>query len=156
MWNEEFEPFTFIDEPGPSRRGKAQSIHIEAWEGYGQFAIDWTYDPTTNNYLRKNGGVTHVDRNTKEQLSAKNLVVLEMIESRANDGYEGNLHLLYRNKGTGRAHIFMNGQQTTGTWRKADRTSRTLLFDNKGQEIKFNRGKIWYQILPTDGVMDVS
>lgn len=155
-WNENFSWYSFVDEAGPSQRGSAQSIHLEPWEGYRQYFIDWTYDSSSNSYLRKNGGVAHMDRNTKKQLAAKNIVVLMMQESPANDGYEGNAHRLYRNKGTGKAYVFMNGKEITGTWQKASRTDRTIIKDATGKEVKFNRGKIWFEILPLDGIMDVS
>jgi len=155
-WNEDFVPYKFADEPAASARGTSQTIHLEPWEGYRQYMIDWTYDAASNSYLRKNGGVAHMDRNTKKQLSAKNVVVLMMQERPANDGYEDNAHRLYRNKGTGEAHIFMNGKEIVGTWKKADRTSRTIITDSKGKEVIFNRGKIWFEILPLDGVMDVT
>ena len=34
-----------------------------------------------------------------------------MAESHANDGYEDNAHLLYDDKGTGKAVVFMDGKQ---------------------------------------------
>jgi hypothetical protein len=105
--------------------------------------------------LRKNGGVDHIDRNTKKQLSAKNVVVLFMTEQHANDGYEGNAHMLYGTKGTGRVLIFMDGKQIKGTWTKKGRQSRTIISDSNGNEIKFNRGKIWFEIQATDGVVTV-
>ena len=154
-WNKSFVPYKFTDEPGPSQRGTSQTVHLEPWEGYMQYAIDWTYDKASNTYLRKNGGEPHLDRNTNKQLSAKTVVVLSMVESPANDGYEGNAHRLYDNTGSGKAYIFMNGKQINGTWKKAERTERTLILDASGKQLVFNRGNIWFQILPTDGVMDV-
>lgn len=41
-----------------------------------------------------------------------------MIETNANDGYEDNLHLLYKTKGNGKATIFMDGKQIDGVWKK--------------------------------------
>ena len=79
-----------------------------------------------------------------------------MQESNAHDGYENNIHLLYKTKGTGKAVFFMDGKQINGTWRKDSRTSRTLLFDSTGAPIKFDKGTIWFEILPTDGVVNVS
>jgi hypothetical protein len=154
-WTKGFVPYDFKDDVLAAKRPTSQSIHLEFWEKYSAYAVDWTYDPTTNLYKRNNGGVAHIDRNTNKQLTTKNIVVLKMIESNANDGYENNLHLLYKTKGTGKAEIFMDGKRTTGTWEKDSRTSRTLLFDNTGSSIKFDRGTIWFEILPTDGILTV-
>jgi hypothetical protein len=155
-WDEDFVPYKFTDEPGVSGRAASQTVHLEFWGGYRQYFVDWTYDTASNNYLRKNGGVVHADRNTNKQLSAKTVVVMMMQESPANDGYEDNAHRLYRDKGTGKAYVFMNGKEIAGNWKKATRTDRTIITDASGKEVVFNRGKIWFEILPLDGVMDAN
>jgi len=154
-WTKGFVPYSFKDDAPEQERPLTQSIHIELWDGDPSYAIDWDYEPIANVYKRKNGKEVHTDLNNKKQLIAKNVVVLTMVESRANDGYEGNLHLLYKNKGTGKATVFMDGERINGTWRKDSRTSRTLLSDDKGSQIKLNRGVIWFEILPTAGIISV-
>jgi hypothetical protein len=49
----------------------------------------------------------------------------------------------------------MDGKKITATWRKDNRTSRTILTDSSGSEIKLDRGLIWFEVLPTDGVLTV-
>ena len=70
-----------------------------------------------------------------------------MKESRANDAYEGNLHMLYGTKGTGVAKIFMDGVETDGTWSKKSRTAHLYLKDKRGQDISLDRGKIWFSVV---------
>jgi hypothetical protein len=154
-WTKGFVPYDFKDDEQAAKRPTSQIIHLEFWEKYSAYAVDWIYDPTTNLYKRNNGGAIHTDRNTNKQLTAKNIIVLKMIESNANDGYENNLHLLYKTKGSGKANIFMDGKQIIGTWEKDSRTARTLLFDSTGSSIKLDRGTIWFEILPTDGILTV-
>ena len=113
------------------------------------FTVEWKYDSATDTYSRSNGGKPHMDLDFNKQLTAKSVVVAFMTESKANDGYPGNLHLLYKNKGTGKAVIFRSGQATEGTWSKKDRTSRTVFFDAAGKEIVFKPGVIWVSVLPT-------
>lgn len=154
-WDADFVQYSFKDDAKQADRPPAQSIHLEPWEGFKQYAIDWTYEPIANVYKRSNGGKPHIDSNTKKQLTAKNLVVLSMTETHANDGYEDNAHLLYKTLGSGKANIFIDGKRTIGTWKKDSRTARTLLFDDNGLPIKFDRGTIWFEILPTDGILTV-
>ncbi|MEX2007653.1 MAG: DUF3048 domain-containing protein [Candidatus Levyibacteriota bacterium] len=153
-WDAQFEQYSFKDDGALAKRPASQTVHVEHWEGDKQYAVDWIYDRTTNLYKRNNG-VPHIDRNTNKQLTSKNIVLLSMVESSANDGYEDNAHLLYRTKGTGKVTIFMDGTAVTGTWEKDSRTSRTLLFDSKGANIKLNKGTIWFHILPTDAIVNV-
>ena len=49
----------------------------------------------------------------------------------------------------------MDGKQIKGTWKKSGREGRTIVTDANGEEIKFNRGKIWFEIQPTDGTVTV-
>jgi hypothetical protein len=154
-WDTDFKPYEFKDDASVSERGKSQTAHLEFWTGDKSYYVDWTYDPILNVYKRNNGGVPHVDRDTEKQLTAKNVVILSMLESSANDGYENNVHLLYKNKGTGKAIILMDGKKTTGTWQKSKRIARTELFDSNGSPIKFDRGTIWFEILPLDGVITI-
>lgn len=154
-WDESFSPYDFKDDAPAQERGKSQNIHMEFWDSLPDYFVDWKFDPASNLYKRTNGKKAHLDNNTKVQLSAKNLVVLFMQELSANDGYPGNIHLIYRNKGIGKAQIFIDGKKIDGTWRKDKRTAKTLLFDNKGQGVKFDRGLIWFSIMPTDGVVTV-
>jgi len=154
-WDTHFVKYTFKDDTVSSQRPAAQTVHLEFWDGNGPYAVDWFYDPTNNIYKRNNGGQPHIDLDTKQQLTTKNIVILFMQEENANDGYENNIHLLYHNKGTGKAAIFIDGKRTDGTWRKDSRTSRTLLYDASGNAIQFDRGVIWFTILPVNGTLIV-
>ncbi len=153
-WDKKFVPYGFTDD-AVSAKPTAQAIHFEFWASYKDYFVDWNYDKASNAYKRNNGGVAHIDLDNNKQLSAKNIVALYMRQSYANDGYENNVHLLYGDKGTGKAIVFKDGTEIKGTWSKDTRTSRTLLFDSNGNPIKFNRGLIWFEILPTDGVVSI-
>ncbi len=155
-WDINFKPYLFKDDAVLSDRPASQTVHLELWTSDPDYFVDWIYDNKSNSYLRKNGGANHIDRDTNRQLTAKTLVVLRMQESHANDGYTNNEHLLYQDKGAGKAYIFMDGKETSAIWRKDSRTSRTLLLDTYGNQIKLDRGTIWFTVLPLDGVMTVN
>jgi hypothetical protein len=155
-WDIKFVPYTFTDDAALSQRGVSQSIHLEFWQSAGSnYFVDWTYNSKTNLYARANGGKPHLDKDTGKQLMAKNVVVLEMVQDDANDGYVANDHLLFKDLGTGKAVIFKDGKRINGTWEKDKRTSRTIISDASGKEVQFDRGLIWFEVLPTDGVLTV-
>jgi hypothetical protein len=151
-WDTNFVPYKFKDDQ--SFAG-SQKVHLEYWKGYNDYFVDWIYSPKANVYLRSSGGIVHKDRNTGEQINTKNIVILYMRETNANDGYENNLHLLYRTKGSGDALVFMNGKEIKATWQKNSVDNRTKLIGVDGSEIQFNRGKIWFHIVPIEGVVKV-
>ena len=129
-WDEGFTPYEFKDDVTSAERGSTKSIHVEHWDGYSEYFVDWIYDKTANEYSRKNGGVPHLDKNTGKQLTAKNIVILYQKESSANDGYENNVHLLYKTTGSGKALIFLDGKAQEGKWVK------TKEFLGKGEATK--------------------
>lgn len=155
VWSKGFTPYNFKEDEALSSRPLTSTVHLEFWTKDPNYFVDWLYDKNSNLYKRNNGGKPHVDRNNNQQLISKNIVVLFMRESHANDGYENNVHLLYRTKGVGKALVFRDGIKIEGTWRKDSRISRTLLFDTRGNPIQLNRGVVWFEILPTDGVATI-
>lgn len=52
--------------------------------------------------------------------------------------------------GQGRAWIFRDGEVVKGTWSKKDNYNLTRYYDEKGDEISLNRGKIWINIVETN------
>jgi hypothetical protein len=155
-WDKKFVPYQFTNDAAVSQRPVSQSVHLEFWQSAGSdYFVDWTYNPKTNLYARANGGKPHMDKDTGKQLAAKNVVVLEMVQENANDGYVADDHLLFQDKGTGKAVVFKDGKRINGTWEKDSRTSRTIITDSSGKQVQFNRGLIWFEVLPTDGVLTV-
>lgn len=112
-----------------------------------QFKVVWNYNSSTNSYLREMGGEKHLDKNTNEQISAKNILIQE-VESWAMTTEINETGLAMKTIGQGKAKIIRDGDLIEGTWRKTDRQSRTLFFDKEGKEIKFNPGRIWLEIVP--------
>lgn len=146
-WDKTFTKWQFKDEASATDRGSISPL-VSFWTGYSDFDVKWQYDSANNEYLRNNGGKPHLDKNDDSQLKAKAVVTVFMKESRANDGYENNLHLLYADTGSGKAIVFQDGKAVEGTWNKKDRKSRMIFKDAPGKEIKFNRGQIWIEIIP--------
>ncbi len=146
-WTKNYTPYTFKDDATATVRPASQIVNFDFWNGYNDYGVTWTYDKTSNNYLRSNGGKPHLDLDTKKQLTAKNIVILFMKESSANDGYENNLHMLYGTKGTGNAKIIMDGITVDGTWSKKSRTSHLFIKDKRGNDIEFSRGRIWFEVV---------
>ncbi len=150
-WETAFTPWKFKD--GKASSGTTNAIEVNFWEGYNDYKVNWTYDAATNSYKRKNGGQDQMDLNNNKQLSPTNVVVQFQKESHANDGYEGNVHLLYANSGakgapSGTALIFQNGQAIKGKWMKATRLDREKFVDENGKEVEFVKGQIWIETVP--------
>lgn len=145
-WDKNFVQWKFKDDAKEADRGASFSATFTAWKGYSDYAVKWVYDPAGNNYKRFNGGAPHMDLETKEQLTAKNIIILFAAETGPVDEHG---HLLYADVGTGSGALYQDGKNIKITWKKTTRTSRTQFFDASGKEIGFNRGQIWIEMLPT-------
>ena len=146
-WDKNFTKWFFKEDAKEGDRGTVNSVKLVFSEGYDKYDVNWEYDKANNVYKRINGGVAHLDLETKEQLTAKNVVVqLTKLVGAVDDLG----HLLYVTIGSGKALIFQDGKVTVGTWTKKTRISKTMYYNSTGQEIKFNRGNIWIEIIPNE------
>lgn len=145
LWSKTFRSWQFKDD---SPSSGSVSPEFEFWTDYKAYKVKWDYDKTTNSYKRSNGGTPHIDFNTQEQLTAKNIVIQFAVEKGPLDEHK---HIWYGTVDSGKALVFLDGKVIEGKWSKKSRTDRTLFFDNTGKEIKFNRGSIWIEVLPLTG-----
>ena len=49
--------------------------------------------------------------------------------------------------GEGQAIVFQDGVAIEGSWEKPSPTERTRFYDAAGNEIAFNRGQTWVEVL---------
>ncbi len=149
-WKDAFVPLAFKDDAKEVDRGTTGKISFGFWESYHDFDVTWTYDKGSNTYTRENGGALHKDRDDDSTLTTKTIVVQFTKEVGPVDEHK---HLFYDILSTGKALVFQDGTVTQATWSKKDRTSRTTFVDSKGKKISFNRGKIVFEILPSDNTV---
>ncbi len=118
------------------------------------FNVHYQYDPSTNTYMRSEGGKPHVDvltaqDNAPQQLHPKTVIVLIMPYSYgpADDGARST----YGTTGSGAAYVFQDGRLVIGTWAKADRKSQIAFNDSDNKPIPLNAGQTWITMLSDPG-----
>lgn len=146
-WDKNFKEWQFKDEPTPADLGTVNSIKLVFAQGYAAYDVEWDYDKATNSYKRTNGGKSHLDLETKEQIAAKNVVVQL---TKLTGPVDEHGHFLYTTIGSGKALIFQDGKAIVGGWSKKSRISRSVFTDNVGKEIQFTRGLVWIELLPSE------
>ncbi len=128
-----------------SGQAPASTAVFNFWD-VPSFEVKWEYMPEENVYKRYQGGQIQVDAGAENvPLVAKNVILQFTKETSFNDQKN---HLNYETVGTGDAFIFLDGRKVEGTWKKPEIRERTKFYDATGNEIKFNRGQIWIQIVP--------
>lgn len=144
-WKYNFTSWSFKDDLSLEERGDQTPIKLYFWKGYRDYEVVWRYQQEKNTYQRINGGEVVNDFLTGEPIEAKVVIVQFVKETGPVDEHK---HLLYQTVGRGKALVFQDGQVIKGSWEKKERKERTIFYDQKGREIKFNRGLIWLEILP--------
>ena len=150
-WDSTFEKWKYPDESSQITQSptKSEKLIYNFWESTSGFNVEWQYQPSTKTYKRFMNNQPHIDNNNKQQIEVSNVIVMIQDESRANDGYQGNLHLLYETIGRGDAYILNNGNSIKGSWFKSGRTARTKFLSSTGKEVVLERGKTWISIVPS-------
>ena len=140
---DDFESWKFKEDLDITKRGEAYRYEIvfhKTLNYGGLYDTIWEYDRLTNSYKRYIGGEIDIDANNGQQITAKTVVVqkIKMVSA-----YDDKGRIIQDTIGGGEAVILMDGKEIYGTWKKTDRMDRTTYYDNRGNEIEFNRGRIW-------------
>ncbi len=139
-------------EDSPVTGDQVDQISIDFWY-QGDYSAIFKYDSAQNDYLRFTGyssngdPIPTIDEVSGEQVRVKTVIVQLAYESPiANDDAN---RLAYELIGSGDGLVFMDGTVQEVTWVKEDRDSRTLFYTLEGEEVEFNRGKIWVSVVPS-------
>lgn len=150
-WDKNYRSWLFKQEDKSAATLDATNVSFDFWSSIKNYNVGWVYDNTNNVYKRLNGGIEQIDLNTQETITAKNIVIQFVKESRSVDEH---LHNLYAVIGSGNGVLVQNGTKTDITWTKANRASRTIYKDKEtGKEINFIPGNIWVEILPIGNIV---
>ena len=143
----QYDPLLFKDEAAEADRpATAQTVSINF--SSSPYAVKWTYDRTTNRYLRTMAGTPHLDAETKEQIAAKN-IILQTVPTAFIQSRDGKTVSKMTLTGSGKVSIYMNGTQVDGTWKRTG-NGRTRYYDSTGAEISLVRGTTWVEVVHTD------
>jgi hypothetical protein len=143
----EFESWKFKNDLDQIYRNEEKKYEIAFHNrlvNIGRYDTIWEYDITTNSYKRWVGGNPDIDQETNTQVYAKVVVVQETDLTPA---YDDKGRIIIDTIGQGNATILMDGREIDGSWKKDNRLDRTTFYDDSGDEIEFNRGRIWIAVI---------
>lgn len=112
----------------------------------GLYNSSYTYDKTTNSYLRSQAGAPHTDRESKQQLHPKVVIVMKIPQLRVlEDGYREAIQVI----GKGDGYVFQDGTVKHVEWRKDSAMDQIRFKDDDNQLLKLNAGQTWLTAIPT-------
>lgn len=103
--------------------------------------VRFTYDRTTNTYLRSRGGEPEIDALDGTRVSASVVILIQSESEQLRDQY-----LNIDTIGSGVATIWQGGQRINALWKKERADAMLLLTDSRGQTIPLQRGTVWILI----------
>lgn len=113
------------------------------------YRAQWLYDEEKDIYLRSQGGIVASDRETREQLSAKNIIIQFARVTSAPPPAPADA-VVVEAIGKGEAWFLRNGKITKGKWEKSTATSRTVFLDANNKPYSIARGSIWIEVVPKE------
>lgn len=142
----------FSEEP-PEGGEPAGHININYQD---RMIVDWEYDEESGRYLRWADGEEHTDRNTGEQLSASNVVVVfaihqvdfgicEYIPIGGTECQAFSTEIQVW--GSGSALIFRDGQMYEATWRREQPDHMLTFYDADDNPIPLQIGNTFMQVV---------
>jgi hypothetical protein len=137
--------FKFKKDLSDNERPQKEEISIEF--SLPAYKVVYQYDRDSNSYLRFNGGKSHLDKVTQEQLKPKNVVII-FASTSLMDYATGVLDVNVT--GSGSALFFRDGKAVKGKWEKLNADSQFVFKDEELNEVLFNPGQIWFEIVKTD------
>lgn len=144
-------PFVFADYSKPCDIGgnKCVSVHlpISTYQ-----TVDYKYDSDIREYLRfQYDGMPHIDGETGEQLSFKNLIII-FCNTYAYDSYG---RLTVETAGYGSGYLVSEGKYAEITWSRESIDGNISFMNSSGEKITLNRGKTMINVCPLETAYEV-
>lgn len=116
-----------------------------------EYRAAFEYDEDSQTYRRSTGGEVHIDQNSGEQLSPKNVILQYVSEPKIDkDGRK-----IYETLGEGRIQYLVDGNVFEGTWVKNSDQERTQYLDIEGNSLQFRTGQTWISVVTPDMLVEV-
>ena len=132
---------------GETAPGGAAAISIDYSLGAPSSAASWLWSPADGVYYRSQGGTAHVDRITSVQVSAANVVAMQVDGGQRPGDDKGRID--QNVVGSGVARVFRDGRIVEATWAKDSAPAPLRFYDAAGAEIRFAPGAIWIVMIPS-------
>jgi hypothetical protein len=140
-------PFSYKGDAPEGDRGNVNDVFIDfgtpAYSPKG-FNVNFKYDRNSNSYLRYMGGSPHIDHETGQIISVKNVVVLITDVAGPIDQYK---HMSVRTTGSGQAFYFLDGNAIEGTWERGGIADPFTFKDGSGNILSLNVGNTWVSMV---------
>ncbi len=106
------------------------------------YKVEWKFDRENNNYVRYLGGKAHATE-SGEYITAKNIIIQVVRAEEIDD----KLRLDMKTVGEGESIVCLDGECSTGTWKKKSKNKITSFYEKDDEEFEFNAGTTWIEVV---------
>jgi hypothetical protein len=138
--------FTYRAANAPVGGVPATSVTV-GFQGSPSFAVTWTWDAASGTWKRSIFGSSEIAA-SGQQLAPKNVVVM-FVAYVGGDPRDNNIGAEAQLTGQGRALVFTEGRQITGTWSRPDKSRPAQLLNAAGKPIALTPGQTWVELPDT-------
>jgi hypothetical protein len=128
-------------------------VHIQF--SYGDYNVDWRYDPAANDFIRSASGPPSIDATTKRQLTARTVIVMQVQETPGNDPFTL-FAVNLKTEGSGPAMIYQDGIAVSARWSKPSVESPLQWLDRNNRPIALDGGTTWVEAVPVGNTVSVT
>ena len=126
----------------PPTKPNATKIDIDI--SYRLFNVHYDFDKGCNCYERYIAGEKQLDRESGHNAKPKVVIVMKVPTE---IGFEDGRREQMTTIGSGTSYVFQDGTVSAGTWSKAGKKDQIIFKNDKGQELKLNRGQTWISVI---------
>ncbi|PIR47638.1 hypothetical protein COV06_02380 [Candidatus Uhrbacteria bacterium CG10_big_fil_rev_8_21_14_0_10_50_16] len=131
----------FKDNLAVEERVAAQTVHVDF--SHSQYDVYWEYQPESNDYLRRQTGLVSKMRDGSPLIANNVAVMFTDVETIDEKGRKR-----IRTIGEGDATVVQDGVLIEATWEKTSRDAMLRFYRKDGEEITWNPGVTWVEVLP--------
>lgn len=133
----------------PDKGDDCNEITIQYSSAY---KVGYVFNQKNGLYDRYRQGKPHMERNTDEQIQVGNILIMYVKNYTIKGDTEGRQNL--ETVGEGHGYYITSGKIQEIKWSKSGRFSPTVYTDSDGNEISYNPGRTWIQVVPTTGIIN--
>ena len=111
--------------------------------------VGWKYDADTKEYTRYNGAKIHLDKETNEPLTAKNIIVQFVRSMPSATSNLGVIDVMVTGEGSG--FLYSNGKRIEIAWKKPRPRVATNYFTKYGDPIPLTQGVTYVMLVDETG-----
>ncbi|MEA1940493.1 MAG: DUF3048 domain-containing protein [Candidatus Caldatribacteriota bacterium] len=113
-----------------------------------KYSVSYEYDIKSNTYLRYINSKLYKDYKTLKPLNVSNIIIQYVQIEKIPGDTEGRVKVGVIGEGIAKA--FYGGRYFLVKWVKKSKDHPTLYYDNQGNLLKLNKGKVWIEIVSKD------